>query len=100
MRGNKPNINPSQRAANLTMAALAAQGGCFTLAIVVGSLLVGLWLDAQFGQRGPFTIGLLLLSVPISLFVMLRIALGAIKRITPPRKEDLPQRAPEQEEQR
>jgi hypothetical protein len=71
------------RLKNLTMAAIAAQAGCATLIIVVSALIGGLWLDQQAGQRGPFVIGLLVISVPISLFVMLRITLGAIKRITP-----------------
>lgn len=66
------------------MATLAAQGGCFTLILVIGALLVGLWLDAQMGLKGPFTIGLLLLSVPLSLFVMVRVAMSAIQRIQPP----------------
>lgn len=74
----------TQRVRNLTLAAIAAQAGCFTLTIVVAALLAGLWLDAQAGQRGPFTIGLLIVSIPISLFGMLRIALGAVRRITPP----------------
>ena len=77
---------PTTRAANLGYAAVAAQVGCFTLLIILIALFVGLWLDAQAGTRGPFTIGLLVLSVPISLFVMLRIALGAIRRISPPRQ--------------
>ncbi len=84
----KPNGNQSQRIANLTLAALAAQSGCLTLVLVIGSLLVGLSLDAHFGQRGPFTIGLLLLSVPVSLFFMVRVAVGAIKRIQPPPRPD------------
>lgn len=71
------------RAKNLGFAALAAQAGCATLVIVVGALLIGLWLDGQSGQRGPFVILLLVLSVPVSLIVMLYIALGAIRRIVP-----------------
>jgi hypothetical protein len=89
----------SQRVANLALAALAAQGGCFTLVLVVGSLFVGLWLDAQFGQRGPFAIGLLLLSIPLSLFIMVRVALGAIKRIQPPPRSNSSQKYSDEEEE-
>lgn len=71
------------------MATLAAQGGCFTLILVIGALLLGLWLDAQMGLRGPFTIGLLLLSVPLSLFVMVRVAMSAIQRIQPPSADEV-----------
>jgi uncharacterized membrane protein len=100
MTANKPNDNASKRLANLGLAALAAQSGCMTLFLVVGALLVGLWLDAQFGQRGPFTIGLLLLSIPVSLFFMVRIALGAIKRIEPPSTSKTPrQRFTHEEEE-
>lgn len=78
---------------NLTLAAIAGQAGCFTLSVVVIALLTGLWLDAQTGQRGLFAIGLLVCSIPISLLGMVRIALGAVARISPPaprqyRRED------------
>ncbi len=75
---------PISRAANLAYAAVAAQSGCLTLIIIVGALLGGIWLDAQFGTRGPFVLGALLFSVPFSLFLMVRIALGAIDQIKPP----------------
>lgn len=71
------------RARNLALAAVAAQAGCATIIIIILALLIGLWLDAQFGVRGLFTIGVLALSVPLTLYIMLRIALGATKRIIP-----------------
>ena len=71
------------RLRNLSLAAIAAQAGCATLIVVITALLIGLWVDSRFDQRGPFTIGLLCLSVPISLFLMLKITLGAISRIQP-----------------
>jgi uncharacterized membrane protein YfhO len=86
MEKHKPENNPNQRIANITLTVLAAQSGCLSLVLVFGALLLGLWLDAQTGQRGPFTVGLLLLSIPISLFVMVRVALSAVKQIQPPRK--------------
>ncbi len=82
------------RAKNLGLAALAAQAGCATLVIVFGALLIGLWLDGQAGQRGVFAILLLVLSVPISLIVMLYIALGAIRRIVPQVPEAAQHNAP------
>jgi hypothetical protein len=78
------NAGSPSRVKNITYAVLAAQGGCFTLVIIFVALFIGLWLDAQAGQRGPFTIGLLLLSIPLSLFVMVRLALRSIARIAPP----------------
>ena len=71
-------------ASGAAIAGVAAQAGCLTLAIIVVALLAGLWLDARFEVRGLFTIGLVLLSIPISLFVMLRVTLAAIKRLKLP----------------
>lgn len=68
----------------MAYALVAGQVGCFTLVIVFVALLVGIWLDSQIGRKGPFTVGLLLLSIPISLFVMVRIALGSVHMIQPP----------------
>ncbi|MCK6580209.1 MAG: hypothetical protein L6Q98_19120 [Anaerolineae bacterium] len=83
----RPPDEPITRAANLGYAAIAGQAGCFTIAIIIIALLVGIWLDARAGTRGPFTIGLLLFSIPFSLFVMVRIALGAVGNIRPPKNE-------------
>ncbi|MBK8022123.1 MAG: AtpZ/AtpI family protein [Chloroflexi bacterium] len=80
----RPPEEPLTRAANLGYAAVAGQAGCFTLAIIIVALLIGIWLDARMGTRGPFTIGLLLMSIPLSLFLMVRIALGAVNKIKPP----------------
>jgi hypothetical protein len=74
---------PPSRVKNLTLAVMAGQAGCASLVFIVVALLIGIWLDARFGVRGPFTVGLLLLSIPLSLFVMVRIALGTIKQIEP-----------------
>jgi len=77
-----------RRVKNLGLAAVAGQAGCLTLIIVFAALFLGLWLDAQLDQRGPCTFGVLLLSVPVSLAAMLRIALVAIKRIEPAASDD------------
>lgn len=77
-----------KRAKNLGLAAIAGQAGCASLIIVFIALFLGLWLDSETGQRGPFTFGLLLISVPFSLYVMLKIALGATNLIDPPARDD------------
>jgi hypothetical protein len=69
---------------NMAYVTLAGQAGCASLFLIFIALFAGLALDAHFHVRGPFTIGLLILSVPISLFAMVRIALGMIRQITPP----------------
>jgi hypothetical protein len=80
---NNRRAQRGQRLKNLALAAVAAQAGCATLVIVFVALFLGLWLDNQLGQRGPCTFGTLVLSVPFSLYAMLRIALGAIQLIQP-----------------
>src|SRR5262245_26385548 len=74
-------VSGRQRITNLALTAMAAQAGCASIVIIFVALLIGLWLDSQFGRRGPCTIGLLILSVPFSVYVMLRISLAAINLI-------------------
>ena len=72
-----------QHVLNLTLAGFAGQVGFITLAIVVGALLLGLWADNNLGTRPLFLIVSLLASVPVTLFVMFRVALGFVNRIKP-----------------
>ena len=61
---------------NLALAGVMSQVGCVTVAIVVGALLLGLWMDSQFNTRPVLTILFLLLSIPVSLYSLVRIALS------------------------
>lgn len=81
---NNRRIPARQRIKNLSLAAVAGQSGCATVVIVFIALIIGFWLDARLNQQGLCIFGMLVASVPFSLYVMLRIALGAIGRITPP----------------
>ncbi len=72
-----------QRVYNLTMAAVASQVGCFTLVIIFGALIAGLWLDRSFETKPLFTILFMVASMPITLFVMIRIVQAATSRIKP-----------------
>ncbi len=73
----------SPRTKNLTFAGLSALTGCVSLIVVIIALLVGLYIDSLIGQRGPATICLVILSVPVSLFLMVKIALTLIGQIQP-----------------
>lgn len=76
---------PAVRRLNqLKIAVISGQAGCATLGIVLSALFIGLWLDSQLGQRGPLTFALLIFSVPVSLTVMLKVTLRAIRRMQPP----------------
>lgn len=84
-------------AQNLALAAVAGQAGCAAVIIIMIALFAGMWLDARLGWRGPWTVGLLICSAPLSLWVMVKIALGAVSRIVPqstgqpPEKEQRPE---------
>jgi F0F1-type ATP synthase assembly protein I len=70
-----------QKLLNLTLAGVAAQVGCITLIIVLAAVFGGIWLDGHFDTRPWFTIGLLVISVPISLLAMFVIVRAAVSKI-------------------
>jgi hypothetical protein len=65
---------------------VAGQAGCSTLILVFLALFGGMYLDAQLDTHPVFTVGLLLLSIPISLYSLFRVVLSAVSRIAPPTK--------------
>jgi F0F1-type ATP synthase assembly protein I len=72
-----------QSAYNLTMAAVASQVGCLTLVIIIGALIAGLWLDRTFATKPLFTLILMVASMPVTLYVMIRVVRAATSRIKP-----------------
>jgi ACR3 family arsenite efflux pump ArsB len=82
--------NRKQYWLNLTLASVAGQVGCVTLLIIIGAVLGGLWLDARFNTRPAFTLGLVVASIPVSLFVMLYIVRLVTSKIKtrPPEKDE------------
>ena len=80
---------------NMALAAAAGQAGCAAVVIILLALFVGLWLDTRLGWRGPFTVGLLVCSAPLSLYVMVKIALGAVGKIVPQPRNQHPAHPPE-----
>lgn len=72
------------RTRNLGITGITALTGCVSLVVIFVALFIGLSLDSLFGWRGEGTICLLILSVPISLYLMIRIALFLVKQISPP----------------
>lgn len=71
---------------NLALAAVAGQAGCLSVVLVFLALFAGLFLDAQLDTHPVFTIGLVLASVPLSLYAMIRLMLSSVAAIrhTPP----------------
>jgi ABC-type molybdate transport system permease subunit len=70
-----------QHTYNLTLAAVTGQVGCLTLIIILAALFGGLWLDNRFDTRPMFTIGLVIASVPVTLFLMIWVAKKATAKI-------------------
>lgn len=87
------------RIKNLTIAGILALTGCLTLVIALGALFIGLWVDSLFGQRGPATVCLLVASAPLSLYLMVRIALGLVKRIDPPKNSHVTEQSSHKKEE-
>ncbi len=80
--------SPLRRLKNLSITSVAGLAGCMIVIGVMASLLAGLWLDARFGMKGPFTIGLVTLTAPLILFIVLRIVLRLVRAIQPPPKNE------------
>ncbi len=68
---------------NLTLAAVAGQVGCLTLAIIFLALVGGLLLDKYLNTKPLFTLLLMIGSVPITIALMFWIVRAAISKIKP-----------------
>lgn len=54
----------------MALAVLTANVGCLTVLIIAAAMLSGLWLDGVFSSKPWFTLGLIALSLPVSIFAM------------------------------
>jgi|GEM_PF-2068627 len=77
---NRPTAKPQQYSLNMAVAITVGLGGFIVLAIVLATLALGLLIDRTLDTRPLFTIGLMVLSAPVSIFVMYRVATGIIAR--------------------
>jgi hypothetical protein len=81
------------------IAGLVGQIGCVTgfaaIIIIAVAFGIGRLLDNWLGTEGIFTVLFLLGSFPITLYVIVRISLMALKRVQPP---ETTAPAPEQEQ--
>ncbi len=59
--------------------------GCLTLGIVLLAVFGGIWLDRLLGTKPLFTIGLVLISAPLSLVLTVWVAKRAVKDFQPPK---------------
>ena len=65
----------------LAMAGILGSIGCVTLVVIIVALGIGLWIDMQFDTRPLFTVVMVLASIPVTIFLMVRITLGGMQRI-------------------
>jgi F0F1-type ATP synthase assembly protein I len=65
-----------------------------TLVIIFAALLAGLWLDKILASKPVFTIVLVLISIPVTLFLTFRVVRAATARIQPVKKEDVTEEEP------
>lgn len=56
-------------------ASVLAQVGCLTLLLIGIAIGAGLWLDAQFDSRPIITVILVLASVPLTFYLVIRLVL-------------------------
>ncbi len=76
-----PEKSRKQIAYSVALAIVLGLVGFLTLAIVVAAILGGLWLDSRMGTRPMFTIGLVILSVPVTLLVMFWVVRAVTSRM-------------------
>ncbi len=67
----------------LSVVNVVGVGGFVMLGVILAALFIGLTADKFLGTRPLFTLGLLVLSAPLSIFLMFRIAMKAIAKIKP-----------------
>lgn len=72
----------------MLLAAAAGQVGCLTLVIVIAAVLGGIALDTKFGTKPWFTLGLLLVSIPVSLVLMFFIVRKTVSKMKISEKEN------------
>jgi F0F1-type ATP synthase assembly protein I len=90
---NKPAVN------NLALYSVGGQVGCATLLIVLLAVFAGIGLDRLLGTKPLFTIVLILGSAPLSLFLAFKLAMRAVKSVTP-QEPDTTQIKPVEEEEK
>lgn len=82
MTENKPKTPPPVLPMGKVLAqgsTIGVQAGCISLILVLMALGGGVLLDRVFNTKPLFVLGLLLLSVPISLYAMVRSVLASTR---------------------
>jgi F0F1-type ATP synthase assembly protein I len=65
-----------------------------TLVIIFAALLAGLWLDKILNSKPWLTIIFILISIPVTLFLRIRVVRSATSRIQPDKKKEVTEEEP------
>ena len=82
MSENKPTPPTSTEVVSKTLAQgslIGVQAGCVSVILIILALVVGVVLDRAIGTKYIFTVGLLLLSIPVSLGAMVYTVLRSVR---------------------
>lgn len=90
MTGAGQGPRQDQASLSLTLVGLISQSGCVSLLIIAAALIAGLWLDGRFGSKPLFTLLLVLGSVPVTLYLMVRILTSGLARLQSGKGEPAP----------
>ena len=71
---------------------IGVQAGCISVVLVLLALGGGLLLDQVFNTKPLFVLGLLLLSIPVSLYAMVRSVLAASRSMRESSASETPQK--------
>ena len=88
MQPAQPPRTPNQAELSTALAGLLGQVGCLTIFVILAALGAGLWLDNRLGTRPTFTLGLVLASIPVSIYMMVRVLQSGMARVQPPRRSE------------
>ncbi len=61
------------------IAGMTAQSGCLVVGVVMIAVVAGIWLDRVLNTRPLITLALVLGSLPLSIYLLFRIAMQAVK---------------------
>jgi F0F1-type ATP synthase assembly protein I len=79
--GQTPKNNRAIGSLQLALTGVLGLVGCLTIAIIAVALVGGLLLDNAFQTRPLFTLILVIASVPLTIFIMVRVVLSMAPRI-------------------
>ncbi len=90
MTGAGQGPRQDQASLSITLVGLISQSGCVTVVIIAVALVAGLWLDRRFDSKPLFTLLLVLGSVPVTLYLMVRILTSGLARLQSGKGETAP----------